>query len=217
MLLLIMVLSLKHLSETIFDDTVDKTFGIRFKNGKFVIGNKIIKIQDDNIVIDNEVYVGTPDLWTLITEKNPKEYDEQDYERYKELIYKTNVLCRDYDPRSSYPRANRSTKWKTIFLSVWEDFQHKGIAPINYEADDEDEYYSASGDGLSPIYLPKNSRCFSIHRVGYGIHLTPRPLLAGIRGDGLYLHMGSGIYNGNGLLLGPRSPFRNIPILKWIL
>ena len=51
------------------DDTVDKTFGIRFKNGKFLIGNKIIKIQDHNFIIGNEIYVGTPDLWILINEK----------------------------------------------------------------------------------------------------------------------------------------------------
>ena len=44
------------------DDAVDKTFGIRFKSGKFMIGNKVIKIQGD---------IGTPGLWTLITEKNP--------------------------------------------------------------------------------------------------------------------------------------------------
>ena len=113
------------------DDTVDKTFGICVKNGKFMIGNKISKIQGDNIVIGNEVYVRTPGLWTLITEKNPKEYDEEVYERYKELIYETKGLYREYDRRSSYPRSS--------------------------------------------------------------------------------------IYNGNCLLLGARSPFRNIPILKWIL
>ena len=56
-----------------------------------MIGNKIIKIQGDNIGLGNEVYVGTPGLWTLITEKNPKEYDEEDYERYKEVIYKIYV------------------------------------------------------------------------------------------------------------------------------
>ena len=71
------------------------------------------------------------------------------------------------DPRSSYLRANRST--------IWEDFQHKGIVPTNYEADDEDEYYSASGDGLSPMYLQRNDRCFRIYRVGDGILLTPHP------------------------------------------
>ena len=42
------------------DEAVDKTFGIYYKNGKFMIGNKIIMIKGDNIVIGNEVYVGTP-------------------------------------------------------------------------------------------------------------------------------------------------------------
>ena len=92
------------------DDVVDKTFGICFKNGKFLIGNKIVKIHYDNIVIRNEVYIGTPSLWTSITEMKPKEYDEKDYERHKMLLYETNVLYHDYDPRSIYPRANRSTK-----------------------------------------------------------------------------------------------------------
>ena len=101
---------------------MDQTFVIRFRNGKFMIGNKIIKIQCDNIVISNVVYVRTPGLWTLITKKNPKEYDEKDYERYKELIYETNMLYHDYDPRSSYPR-DRLTKWKTILDPIWEDFK----------------------------------------------------------------------------------------------
>ena len=54
-----------------------------------MIGNKIIKRYD--IVIGDEGYVGTPGLWTLNTEKYPKEYDEEDYERDKEFIYETNL------------------------------------------------------------------------------------------------------------------------------
>ena len=63
-------------------DRVDKTFGIRFKNGKFMIGNKIIKIQDDNIVIDNEVYIGTPGLHRdtgFVDFNHRKEYNDEDY------------------------------------------------------------------------------------------------------------------------------------------
>ena len=48
----------------------------------------------------------------------------------------------------------------------------------------------------------------NIPRFGNGIHLTPPPL---------YHHVGSSLYNGNGLLLVLGSPFRHIPILKWIL
>ena len=36
-------------------------------------------------------------------------------------------------------------------------------------------------------------------------------------GDGLYLKQGKNLYDGKGLLLGPNSPFANIPILGAIL
>ena len=105
------------------DDAVDGTFGIRYQNDKFVIGDQIIKIQGDNIALDDEVYVGTPSLWALITDRNPKEYTQENYERCKEPLYATNVIYRDYDPGRSYPRANRSKKWNKILRSIWEDFQ----------------------------------------------------------------------------------------------
>ena len=36
-------------------------------------------------------------------------------------------------------------------------------------------------------------------------------------GDGLYLKKDGKIYDGKGLLLGPNSPFKNIPILGMLL
>ena len=81
--------------------------------------------------------------------------------------------------------------------------QQKGIV----HSDDD-------GDGLC---LQKNGRCFNIRRMGTGIYLRPRPMLAGVCGNGLYLRKCSSIYDGEGLLLGPSTPFREIPILGWIL
>ena len=37
-------------------------------------------------MLDDEVYVGTSGLWTLITEQSPKTYTKEDYERCKELL-----------------------------------------------------------------------------------------------------------------------------------
>ena len=67
------------------DDAVDTSFGRRYENGHFTMGDKTLTIHGDNIMLDDEVYVGTPDLWTLITDKSPKTYTKEDYERYKEL------------------------------------------------------------------------------------------------------------------------------------
>ena len=78
------------------------------------------------------------------------------------------------------------------------------------------EGYSSNGDGIK-MYLQKQGRCFGLEKCGNGLRFIPRPKLAGIRGDGLYLCIGSGIYDGRGLILGSKSPFKNIPILGWIL
>ena len=68
------------------------------------------------------------------------------------------------------------------------------------------------------MYLQKNGRCFALSKTVCGeIHLQPRPKLTGVRGEGLYLRHGSDIFHGEGLLLGEKSPFRNIPVLGWLL
>ena len=46
------------------DDAVDRSFGIRYENGHFMMGDKILKIYGDNIMLDNEVY--------LVLKRTPK-------------------------------------------------------------------------------------------------------------------------------------------------
>ena len=57
---------------------IDITFGIRYEDGDWMIGNKRIKINGDDITIDGKVYDGTPGLWSLITDKVHKQYDNED-------------------------------------------------------------------------------------------------------------------------------------------
>ena len=73
----------------------------------------------------------------------------------------------------------------------------------------------AGGDGL---YLHKSGHCVKVEPVkGDGLYLTPHQRLGGVQGDGLYLKRGSTIQDGSGLLLGPNSPFKNVPILNLLL
>ena len=184
----------------------------------------MIKIDGDNIVNDDddEVYVGTPGLCSLITDKVPKNYDERDLERYKELLHETSALYQDYNPYNKYPRARRSKKWTNILGPIWNEFQFTGLVSEDRDDailqgddendSDEEECHSSSvldndkfresGDGLK-MYLQKNGRCFDVQRSGKGIKFNPPPRLAGIPGNGLYLRAGSSVYNGEGLLLGP--------------
>ena len=219
---------------------VDTTFGIRYENPTgWMIGNKENEIEGDDIIIDGEMYVGTPGLWSLIASKIPNSYNEEDLERYKELLYETSALHQHYDSRDQYPRASGSKKWKQILAPIWNEFQFTGaVASRNAEDDldsldgtlvnehndsDSDESASTSngnelteGDGIK-MFLQKHGRCFALQKCGNGLKFTPRPKLAGIGGDGLYLRAGSRAYEGQGLILGANSPFKNIAILGWLL
>ena len=73
----------------------------------------------------------------------------------------------------------------------------------------------AMGSGL---YLKKGGNVCQVETDGEGLYLKPykgRGLQS--YGDGLYLKQGGKLYDGNGLLLGQNSPFKNIPILGAIL
>ena len=113
----------------------DETFGIRKKQGLYYIGNKQAIIFRDNIIIDNEKFEGTPDLWELITSKKPPTPTNiKDYDNYVKLLLKTNALHHNYDPNSPNPRSSRSDQWKKKILGpIWhnrEKYEGKGVVVI---------------------------------------------------------------------------------------
>ena len=74
----------------------------------------------------------------------------------------------------------------------------------------------ALGDGL---YLKKGGCVCQVDANGQGLYLKTMPKNSlGSKGEGLYLKKGSNVSPvGSGLILGPNSPFKNIPILGVIL
>ena len=68
------------------------------------------------------------------------------------------------------------------------------------------------------LYLKKGDRVGQIETDGEGQYLGPASG-NGFEtvGNGLYLMKQCGLYDGRGLILGPNSPFKNIPILGMIL
>ena len=71
------------------------------------------------------------------------------------------------------------------------------------------------GQGL---YLKKGGCVCRVETDGKGLYLDPVNG-SGLRlfGDGLYLKQGNKFMDGKGLILGPNSPFKNIPILGMLL
>ena len=110
----------------------DKTFGIHLgtdgnyhmgaeqgKDGVYRGNIKMITIAYNNIYVDGEKFTGTPGLWELIMEKEPKKYTKEDLKRYGDLLFKTNAMNQNFDPNNPYPRSSRSYKWQEIVSLIW--------------------------------------------------------------------------------------------------
>ena len=68
------------------------------------------------------------------------------------------------------------------------------------------------------LYLKKGSGVCRIETDGKGLYLGPASGKGFENvGNSLYLMKQGGLYDGSGLILGPNSPFKNIPILGMIL
>ena len=82
-----------------------------------------LTIADNNIVVDDEKFIGTPGLWELIMADvpDPQKYDTNDLNSYKRLLLKTNVLHNGFDPNNPYPRSSSSYKWEKILSPIWKE------------------------------------------------------------------------------------------------
>ena len=112
----------------------DKTFGLRDKDGKFYIGSKEAKIKENNIILGNKEYAGTPELLEVIVARSPadKIFTNGDYDNYAEIMHSTNALRRNNDESETKPKANKSWKWKHILKPIWDEkdlYTGSGLTP----------------------------------------------------------------------------------------
>ena len=97
-------------------DKIDEYFGIvRYKN-KYRMGNKVILMKGDDIIVDDTVYKGTPGLWSLIMYKKPNEdtYTEEDMRVYEKLVHQTNVMSAPNNVGSN-SKIQLTYKWRKLF------------------------------------------------------------------------------------------------------
>ena len=62
----------------------DQTFGLRHKDGNFYSVNQEAKIKENNIIVGDKEYAGTPELWELIVATTPDDniFTNGDYDNY---------------------------------------------------------------------------------------------------------------------------------------
>ena len=72
------------------DEEVDKTFGIYVDGATWKIGNEVVDLHGNDLIIGREKYDGTRGLWELIVLKEPSEqnYDDEDLRTYSKIMIK---------------------------------------------------------------------------------------------------------------------------------
>ena len=114
-------------------------------------------------------------------------------------------------------------KYKTIRMSrkqIEKNRKHQGgfLSSLN-DAIALDNTSPPSLDGDDGIYLIKRGHCMKVYPVkDNGLYLQEHPTtLHDVFGDGLYLKRDNIIENGEGIVFTENTPFKNIPILGWVL
>ena len=132
---------------------VDKVFGLKVENKDFKIGDKKIKIKNDNIIIDGVEYKGTPGFWELIMSNDPQNFTEEDFHNYGELLINSNAIPQKKNLNK--PRSSTSPKWVKIVSPIWEELKRRKRLQTIEEEDDPQP--STSGTGLKILPSDPNA------------------------------------------------------------
>ena len=90
--------------------------------------------KENNIIVSDKEYAGTPELWKLIVARSPdnKIFTNKNYDNYTEIMHSTNALRRNNDESDTKPKANKSWKWKHILKPIWDEkdlYTGNGLTP----------------------------------------------------------------------------------------
>ena len=153
-------LAVDALLKAFTEKNIDRFYGIYAEDGKFKIGDKFITIEDNNIKVEDKIFVGTPGFWELITSKNPNPeyYTEEDLSKYQQLVILTNAAYRNNNPTQNYPKQSKGNKWKKIIKPIWEAIKEQEEEYKEFEEPDEDEPQpGTSGSGLKILPSDPNA------------------------------------------------------------
>ena len=156
-------LAVEALLQAFTKNNIDLTYGIYAKDGKFNIGNKEAKIEDNDIKVDGIIFEGTKGFWELVTSKNPKleNYTDDDLIKYRRLVILTNTAYRNNNPTQNYPKQSKGHKWNNIIKPIWEAIKEQEEDEEEYkefeEPDEDEPTPGTSGTGLKILPSDPNA------------------------------------------------------------
>lgn len=101
---------------------VDHVYGVYYDKNAMKLGDKNFDVDiEDNIIIDNVKYKGTPGLFELIFKRIPDDtvYTDADKQKYKSILLTTNAHRRNHNAANPL-LGNRGYKYKHIIASLLE-------------------------------------------------------------------------------------------------
>ena len=106
----------------------DTTFGICEKQGLYYIGDKQAIIFRNNIIIQNEKFDGTHDLWELMTSKTPQmPTNKKDYDNYVKLLLMLFItIMIQTTPTQEAVRVINGKKYLVLFGIIVKSMRERG-------------------------------------------------------------------------------------------
>ena len=124
---------------------LDKYYGIQSFNDDLMMGEKeIIVDENSDIKVDETTYKGTPGLWSLVMQASPKEYTEDDFEKYRDLVMRTDVISHPRGVVKGISRPAQTYKRKMILNNFIQQHDEKDD-DVEETKEDGGEY---SGTGV---------------------------------------------------------------------
>ena len=123
--------------------------GIYSEDDNLKIGYRPVKIENDNIIIDDEKFKGTPGLWELITSNNIPEKEKYNATDLREYITIMHITKATYDKNNKHigGKNNKMNNLiKPLVIALEKGGGDKLIKEINKhfgfeeETDEEEEY-----------------------------------------------------------------------------
>ncbi|XP_068087025.1 uncharacterized protein [Anabrus simplex] len=104
----------------LFMGRTDRTYGVRYENDLFYIGNTEVTLDSKTIVVKRVRYALSEGLLELLFSyiPNSEVYTDSDLEKYKSILRATNAYRRNYDS-SAAVNANKSYKYREVISKLF--------------------------------------------------------------------------------------------------
>ena len=145
------------------------------KKGLYKIGKTPVKIENNDIIIKDKTYIGTPGLWKLLTSQNipiKKEHNKKDLIRYIKIMSTTNTTRQGFNKDNK--RINGNDKMNYFikpFVEILENEGHDRLLNeiedyFNEDKTDDDEDYNEFEEPDDPQPGTSSAK-------GYGLKFLP--------------------------------------------